>query len=198
MFPKSSTEQLKRHSVFLLDLAAYSGGDDWSLINHTVGLLRNQFPDRDARNLLIVDAVEGLEAMAGDRDRFGLYRTRRSRLAQLVRLARKANCHVIFVIEQGDTTKHLDEVFVSDLVIKLRSQLIGGYMQKTIEIEKARGVSHVRGIHELQIRSGKGSGIGMTPDDPKISFPKDDSDSTLGYIQVIPSLHIKNMTTEDN
>lgn len=193
LFPTSSKRAAKNNAVYLLDLAAYSGGDDWSLINHTVGLLKNQFPKKNARNLLVVDAVEGLEAMAGNRDRFGLFRTRRSRLAQLVRLARKANCNVIFVIEQGEKNKHLDEVFVSDLVIKLRSEKIDGYMQKTIEIEKARGIPHVRGIHELQIRSGGGgspSGVAV-PDDPCVRFPKNKVTKQLSYLQVIPSLHVK-------
>ena len=198
LFPVMS--ELDKNTVFFLDLAEYSGGDDWSLINHVVGLLRNQFPEPDAKHLLVVDAVEGLEAMAGKRDRFGLERTRRSRLAQLIRLARKANCNVVFVIEQGDTLAHLDEVFVSDLVIKLRSEQIDGYLQKTIEIEKARGVSHVRGIHEMQIRSGKGGGNGgiAVPDDPRIPFPEIDSATTLSYLHVIPSLHVKPFRDEQS
>ena len=106
--------------VYFLDLASYSAGDDWGLINHAVGLLQCRFRKPDSPHLLVVDAVEGLEAMAGTYDRFGLNRSRRSRLAQLIRLTRKANCHVIFVVEQKVTGEKLDEVFISDLVLRLR------------------------------------------------------------------------------
>ena len=185
-----------KSKVFFLDLAAYSAGDDWGLINQAVGLLPCMFGKqanggkKPAPHLLIVDAVEGLEAMAGRFDRFGLSRSRRSRLAQLVRLTRKANCHVIFVVEQKSQEERPDEVFVSDLVLRLRAEKNDAYLQKTIEIEKARSVSHIRGAHELQIRDGRGGGNpeGTAPDDPPLSI----SDNRwLAYLQVIPSLHQK-------
>jgi KaiC len=172
--------------VHFLDLASYSAGDDWGLINQAVGLLLCRFGATDVPHLLIVDAVEGLEAMAGNYDRFGLNRSRRSRLAQLVRLTRKANCHVIFVVEQKSKHERLDEVFISDLVFRLRADKSDEYLQKTIEVEKARSVSHIRGTHELQIRDGFGAGQDV-PDDPEIVL----NGNHLGYLQVIPSLHQK-------
>ncbi len=180
------------NEVHFLDLASYSGGDDWGLINQVVGLLNCRFKDTKMPHLLIVDAVEGLETMAGNYDRFGLSRSRRSRLAQLVRLTRKANCHVIFVVEQKSDAERLDEVFISDLVLRLRSEKIEEYLQKTIEVEKARSVSHIRGSQELQIRDGRGSGID-TPNDPIV---KDDKEKNFGYLQVIPSLHQRSYSGE--
>lgn len=192
---KIEADQLPLGSIFdrrincrvsFLDLASYSAGDDWGLINQVVGLLLCRFGVTDVPHLLVVDAVEGLEAMAGNYDRFGLNRSRRSRLAQLVRLTRKANCHVIFVVEQKSKSERLDEVFISDLVLRLRAEQCDEYLQKTIEVEKARSVSHIRGTHELQIRDGLGAGEDV-PDDPQMDL----SGNPIGYLQVIPSLHQK-------
>jgi|688.fasta_scaffold199930_2 KaiC/GvpD/RAD55 family RecA-like ATPase len=185
-------EETSLNEVHFLDLASYSGGDDWGLINQIVGLLRCKFKNATTPHLLIVDAIEGLETMAGNYDRFGLNRSRRSRLAQLVRLTRNANCHVIFVVEQKSDTERLDEVFISDLVLRLRAEKIDEYLQKTIEIEKARSVSHIRGTQELQIRDGKGSGYD-TPNDPTI---KTKDGEYIGYLQVIPSLHQKSKSRD--
>lgn len=185
-------EEKKFNEVHFLDLASYSGGDDWGLINQIVGLLSCKFKEAATPHLLIVDAIEGLETMAGNYDRFGLNRSRRSRLAQLVRLTRKANCHVIFVVEQKSDAERLDEVFISDLVLRLRAEKIDEYLQKTIEIEKARSVSHIRGTQELQIRDGKGSGYD-TPNDPTI---RNKEGKHIGYLQVIPSLHQRSKSRE--
>lgn len=174
------------HRVSFLDLAAYSAGDDWGLLNRTLGLLQNSSSRSDSPHLMVVDAVEGLEAMVGERDGFGLERSRRSRLAQMVRIARDVNCSIIFIVEQKSEKKRLDEVFVSDLVIRLRSRQRGGYLQKTAEIEKARGKAHIRGEHEYQIRSGKD---GNTPDDPSLDF---------GYFQILPSLNVKQFESTDS
>ena len=183
--------------VQFLDLAEFSAGDDWGLLNRIIGLLtcipgnsrENKFT-KTAKppHLLVIDAVEGLETMAGNLDAFGLRRSRRSRLAQLVRIARKANCSILFVIEQKSPDLKLDEVFISDLVLRLSVSERDGYLQKSIEVEKARSVGHIRGSHELQIRDGKG-GIGAPsiPDDPVLKL----KDKYLGYIQVWPSLHQK-------
>lgn len=199
LFQDDNGQSNNKSKVFFLDLAAYSAGDDWGLINQAVGLLPCTFgkqaksgepSENEAPHLLIVDAVEGLEAMAGRFDRFGLSRSRRSRLAQLVRLTRKANCHVIFVVEQKSQEERPDEVFVSDLVLRLRAEKNDAYLQKTIEIEKARSVSHIRGAHELQIRDGRGGGNPeeSAPDDPQLSIS---GNRWLAYLQVIPSLHQK-------
>ena len=183
--------------VQFLDLAEFSAGDDWGLLNRIIGLLTciaNECSENErekttkAPHLLVIDAVEGLETMAGNLDAFGLRRSRRSRLAQLVRIARKANCSILFVIEEKSADLKLDEVFISDLVLRLSVSERDGYLQKSIEIEKARSVGHVRGSHELQIRDGKG-GIGdpTIPDDPVLKLQGE----FLGYIQIWPSLHHK-------
>ena len=88
----------------------------------------------------------------------------------------------------------MDEVFVSDLVLKLGVEELDDYMLKTIEVEKARSVSHVRGVHELQIRDGKGGHGGAiedVADDPRIEFPANGQKRKLGYLQVIPSVQQK-------
>ena len=160
--------------VNFLDLADFSAGDDWGHLNRTIGL----FADLDKASgphLLVVDAVEGLEAMVGERDGFGLIRSRRSRLSQMVRIARKVNCCIIFVVEQKNEEERLDEVFISDLVLRLRARTRDGYMVKTVEVEKARSKPHVRGEHEFQIRSGQG--ILGASDDPPMSFSCVDTES---------------------
>ncbi|XZE33745.1 RAD55 family ATPase [Pirellulaceae bacterium SH501] len=168
----------KKSFVHFLDLAEFSAGDDWGLLNRILGLLQSNFKP-SVPHLLVIDAVEGLETMAGNVDAFGLHRSRRSRLAQLVRIARKANCNLLFIIEQKSSVVRLDEVFISDLVLRLNVTEKDGYLQKSIEVEKARSVSHVRGIHELQIRDGRGGyGEGDVPDDPRLVFnPATSSDA---------------------
>lgn len=163
IFNSSETHRI----VHFLDLADFSAGDDWGHLNRTIGL----FADLDKASgphMLVVDAVEGLEAMVGERDGFGLIRSRRSRLSQMVRIARKVNCCIIFVVEQKNEEERLDEVFISDLVLRLRARTRDGYMVKTVEVEKARSKPHVRGEHEFQIRSGQG--IPGAADDPRMSF----------------------------
>ncbi|MFO1065214.1 MAG: ATPase domain-containing protein [Pirellulales bacterium] len=194
--------------VHLLDLARYSAGDDWGLINRMLGLfadLKDSAPIATDRcnHLVILDAVEGLEAMVGDRDAFGLKRSRRSRLAQLVRVSKKVGCNLIFIIEQREEHVHLDEVFIADFVIRLRASDSYGYQRKTIEIEKARGVPHIRGRHEFQIRKGAGCDLGgncadepiMTIDEPAASAANQadakKDDDTFAYVQVMPSLDVK-------
>ncbi|MFN6303301.1 MAG: hypothetical protein ACK6AT_11045 [Planctomycetota bacterium] len=201
--PKSFAEIFERKKqnsavVQFLDLAEFSAGDDWGLLNRIIGLLpciQGDNPKKQSTetatppHLLVIDAVEGLETMAGNLDAFGLKRSRRSRLAQLVRIARKANCSILFIIEQKSPDLKLDEVFISDLVLRLSVSERDGYLQKSIEIEKARSVGHIRGSHELQIRDGKG-GVGdpSIPDDPVLIIT---DEKHLGYIQVWPSLHQK-------
>lgn len=204
----------KERNVFFLDLAHFSAGDDWGYLNRMIGLLQDvevaiadnemcegevsvtSSPPTDDKkkseasgHLLIVDAVEGLEAMVGERDSFGMIRSRRSRLAQMVRVARRSNCSVLFIVEQKVEHERLDEVFVSDFVVRLRAKMSDDYVSKTIEIEKARAKAHVRGEHEYQIRSGDRHG--NSADDPKIRLNLANVDSPLSYVQVFPSLQIK-------
>lgn len=172
--------------VHFLDLAEFSAGDDWGHLNRTLGLLADT-SSQSGPHLLVVDAVEGLEAMVGERDGFGLVRSRRSRLAQMVRISRKVNCSVLFVVEQKDDAERLDEVFVSDLVLRLRARTKDGYLLKTVEVEKARSKPHIRGEHELQIRGG--TGTEGASDDPAMILGE--TGRTFGYLQVLPSLHVK-------
>src|SRR4051812_16028362 len=102
-------------------------------------------------HLLIVDAVEGLETLVGDIDSFGLERSRRSRVAQLLRSA-EGRCHLLLVVEEGSNENQLDEEFVSDVVIRLGTSGDQRYSYRTISIVKARGQEHVRGEHRLLIR----------------------------------------------
>lgn len=152
----------ERHeSVYFLDLQASTAGDDWGFVNHLMGLLPKIETGTSPKHLLIIDAVEGLETFVGGRDAFGLERDRRSRVAQLVRRATAIGVHVVFIVEEPRAEARLPEQFVTDLVIRLRQQYDGAYAQRTIEVEKCRAVSHVRGQHEFAIRNGKGSHTGV-------------------------------------
>ena len=145
-----------RSAVQFIDLSTFSAGDDWHLMNRLTGVLAGQsaLAVNSTPNLIVVDAVEGLEAMVGERDLFGELRSRRSRIAQLGRLAKRANAHLIFVIEEAVSDAIQPEQYVADLVIRLRSVKDRDYDRRTVEIEKARGVSHTRGQHDVAIRLG--------------------------------------------
>lgn len=161
--------------VAFLDLASETAGDDYGLLNRTLTAL----PDRPRKNktcmrdgfphLLIVDAVEGLEALVGEFDAHGQRRSRRSRIAQLVRSAAD-NCSLIFVLEEPQEGVRLSEEFVVDYVLRLRRSKVWDYEQLTAQVEKARGEAHVRGQHPLVIRAGEGSTTGDQPnwDDPNV------------------------------
>jgi KaiC/GvpD/RAD55 family RecA-like ATPase len=180
-------------SVYFLDLQRETAGDDWTYLNHLVGLL----PECDVPHLLIVDAIEGLEAFVGEHDGFGERRTRRSRIAQLIRSCATAKSHVLFVVEEPERNARLPEQFVTDLVVRLRVDDGGGYSIRTLEIEKCRGVPHVRGSHEFYIRSGKGTQTGEigNVDHPQIEWKppvKGRKQSHLAHFYVVPSIHYWN------
>lgn len=186
-------EKLFGSSVGFLDLAAETAGDDWALINRILGA-RADVNRQDTRpSLVVIDAIEGLEALIGENDAFGLARSRRSRLAQLIRLAKRANTSILLVIEETRDFERLDEVFVSDLVIRLRATPNYGYLQRTLEVEKARGFGHTRGEHNFVVRSGRGTRTLGEPnwDDPELSLSPGTSDDKLSYLIVIPTLHVK-------
>ena len=191
--------------LFFVDLQADSAGDDWHFVNQLLGL----FPGvRDADenripNLLVIDAVEGLEAYVGDIDTFGQKRTRRSRIAQLSRICSKAGYNTIFVVERDNDDRREPEQFIADYVFSLGNRFDQDYLSRTIEIEKFRGCWHARGVHELSIRQGKGAYTGRLPnlDEPPIPWSSDfttDSDGSkiyanyLSHIMVTPSLHFEN------
>jgi KaiC/GvpD/RAD55 family RecA-like ATPase len=169
-FPEKAAKQ-----VYFVDLASTTGGDDWSLLNRLVATLapRTNAPP----HLVIVDAVEGLETLVGDKDSFGEDRPRRARIAQLLRTAQN-KCHVALVIEESDERKRLPEEFVTDVVIRLRYREERDYVRRTLEVEKVRGQYHARGQHDFAIRPDPLNQF--SPDLPKVGHD---------YFYVFPSLH---------
>jgi hypothetical protein len=164
--------------VGFVDLQQETAGDDWQFLNRIVAELPQPAPGA-ARHLLIIDAVEGLETFAGETDSFGVSRTRRSRVAQIIRSAAK-KCHIVLITEGENPNDHAEK-YVSDFVVRIHSEKAGSYLRRSIEIEKARGRAHVRGKHPLLIRSGAGTSTGgeYNPDDPYVNH---------AYIHVVPSL----------
>ena len=192
-------------TVYFLDLAEKSAGDDWNLINQLFGILNDtthvKTSEKDSQlnapHLIIIDAIEGLEAMMGEVDAFGLKRSRRSRLAQLIRMAKKVGSSLLFVVEQPIEGERLPEVFVSDLVLRFRAIQTEGYVNRAVEIEKARGTAHIRGQHDLSIREEKRDKV--NPDDEPIQLDdpcvwindEKGAQREISYVLAIPSLHIK-------
>lgn len=197
--------ETEKGNVIFLDMAGDTAGDDWGFLHKILSLLpapKNNAP----RHLVVIDAIEGFEAMAGKLNAFGEKSTRRSRIAQVMRLI-SGKCHVLLVVEQGERSAPgttLDEEFVADTVIRLDSISTRNYERRVLKVEKCRGQSHIRGQHHYSIRSGKGSTTGeqMNPDDPKLPAIWTDSDGgtladntdgiedrTQSYVQVFHSVH---------
>ena len=191
--------------VAFIDLAESTAGDDWGLVNRLIGSLPRIKDGIQPRHLVVIDAVEGLEVMSGDRDLFGELRTRRSRVAQVIRAAR-GKCHVCFVLEDSGEEERLPEEYVTDAVLRLRASTVDNYVRRTAEVVKARGQQCVRGQHVYVIRDGKGALRGglskergyYAPDDfhPDDPFnPSEDINKVRsridfqGYVQVFRSLH---------
>lgn len=176
-------------TVYFLDLQKQSAGDDWQFLNRLLGIL-----DRSdgQPHLMVIDAVEGLEVLVGRRDAFGEMRTRRSRIAQLIRTAKRnrSQAHLVFIIEEARPNRRLPEQFVTDMVVRLRQKRDAEYLVRTIEIEKCRGHAHDRGEHQFVIRSGCGASTGVEAhvDEPEIIF----DGKILAHLQVIKSLHAWN------
>ena len=166
--------------VAFVDLESTTAGDDWGLVNRIMAVLPPPM-DLEPRHLLVIDAVEGLQNLVGDRDAFGQRRTRRSRIAQVVRTASE-KCHVVFIVEERKDGIRLPEEFVGDVVIRLRAHYgARNYSGRTIEFEKVRGQPHVGGQHDLRVRHlGSWTGGVPNPDEPDVG---------ISYIQVFPSLH---------
>lgn len=186
-------------SVAFVDLASHTAGDDWAFVHRLLGVL--PYPeDTRPRHMVVIDAIEGLETFGGDVDAFGESSARRARIAKLMRLA-IGKCHVVTIVEESTDEVGLPEEFVSDVVFRLKSLEEHGYLRRTLQIEKARGQSTVRGRHAYVIRSGRGSTTGDSPnyDDPEVFAPTDDGDDGRGargadeehqsYVELFPSLH---------
>lgn len=183
--------------VYFVDLATATVGDDWGFVNRVLSVL-DEPGTNEPRHLVVIDSVEGFETLVGERDAFGLVRERRSRIAQILRSAGD-KCHALFIVEEPQEGERLPEEFVTDVVIRLRSVLVRDYVRRTVEIEKARGHSHVRGQHTYLIRSGTGATTGQreNPDDPLIENVHDQSEEPgsvkrpyhQSYLHVCHSLH---------
>ena len=158
--------------VVFLDLATHTTGDDWGYLNRVIGMLPS-IGESQPEHLLVVDAVEGLEVLVGETDAFGQKRDRRSRVAQLIRTAAR-KCHIVFLVESQDSGVRTPEEFIADAVIKLSIQSGKQYDQRVVSVEKVRGQTHVRGFHDIAIRSGYGSTTGtrQNPDDPFLPHPE--------------------------
>jgi len=181
--------------VIFVDMAAYTAGDDWGFLHKLLSLL--PVPNEgDPNHLIVIDAIEGFEALAGEVNAFGEKSTRRSRIAQVMRLL-SGKCHVLLVLEQGkgsDYHETLAEEFVVDTLIRLNSVSTRNYERRVLKVEKCRGQSHIRGQHHYSIRSGKGSTTGHqeNQDDPKLlplKRTKHDHDASQSYVQVFHSVH---------
>jgi hypothetical protein len=197
------------HSVCFIDLAETTAGDDWGFVNRLLALTQTPRIGHP-KPLFIMDAVEGFEAYGGRLDAFGEASSRRARIAQLARLA-AGKAHVVLIVEEMRSMQRLPEEFVADVVIRLRNVEVNKYLRRTVEIEKARGQSLVRGQHPFSIRKGAGSTTGsqINSDDPEILVSADHKENEVGvkaealdenntpypyqdYVQVFPSLNYLN------
>ncbi len=187
-----------RGSVIFMDIASYTAGDDWGFLHKLLSLLPFPEKDHEPRHLVVIDAIEGFEALAGEVNAFGEKSSRRSRIAQVMRLL-VGKCHVLLVVEQGasdDKNERLAEEFVADTVIRLESVTTRNYERRVLKVEKVRGQSHIRGQHHYSIRSGNGSTTGnqVNPDDPEVKLPFSEpgpngEQPKQSYVQIFHSVH---------
>jgi KaiC len=187
--------EVHRGHVIFVDMASYTAGDDWGFLHKLLALLPLPEGDEEPRHLVVVDAIEGFEALAGEVNAFGEKSTRRSRVAQMMRLV-EGKCHALLVVEKGGGEEQLAEEFVADTVIRLENRSIRDYERRLLKVEKVRGQSHIRGHHHYSIRSGGGSTTGhqSNPDDPEVEIAPAPSDSDRrrrlqSYVQIYPSVH---------
>ena len=173
--------------VCFVDLASRTAGDDWGFVHRLLSNLEESPKKEQPRHLVILDAVEGFETLVGDLNAFGEESSRRSRIAQVMRLA-AGRCHLLLVVEESRKERFPEE-FVTDVVIRLRNVETGRYVRRTVEIEKARSQWHRRGQHPYVIRNGGGSTTGeqQNADDPEVPRA-DDETKRQGYVHVFPSL----------
>lgn len=153
--------------VCFVDLATRTAGDDWGFAHRLISMLDKPARDKP-RHLVVLDAVEGFEALVGNLNAFGEKSSRRSRIAQVMRLV-AGKAHLLLVVEESRDERFPEE-FVTDVVVRLRNVETGRYLRRTIEIEKARGQLNIRGQHPYVIRDGKGSTTGNqdNADDPEL------------------------------
>src|SRR5205085_12479607 len=111
-----------RGKVIFVDMASYTAGDDWGFLHKLLSLMPmpesgDPRTDDAPRHLVVVDAIEGFEALAGEVNAFGEKSTRRSRVAQLMRLSEE-KCHTLLVVEKSVKSEELAEEFIADTVIR--------------------------------------------------------------------------------
>jgi KaiC/GvpD/RAD55 family RecA-like ATPase len=196
--PNGASSSPGSQEVCFVDLASRTAGDDWGFVHRLLSILKKPRPD-DPRHLVVLDAIEGFETLVGDLNAFGEKSSRRSRIAQVMRLAAE-KCHLLLVVEEARDQRFPEE-FVTDVVIRLRNVETGKYLRRTVEIEKARGQWHRRGQHPYVIRDGLGSTTGTqrNADDPLVQrnnsqekHPpvkgKNSKEQHQSYVHVFPSL----------
>lgn len=180
--------------IGFVDLARNTAGDDWGYVLRLLALLPRP-KQGGPKHLIIIDAVEGFEALVGDKDAFGEPTSRRSRIAQIMRLAaaEDGKSNLALIVEGQHRDELLPEVFITDLVVRLREVQANDYVRRTVQIEKARGYPHARGQHPFVIRSGEGSTTGTQEnfDDPRILSK---GVRCQAYFHVFRSLHYLSRT----
>ncbi|HEY6390100.1 MAG TPA: hypothetical protein VIX89_02410 [Bryobacteraceae bacterium] len=179
--------------IGFLDLLTTGVGDAWTFASHLLAALDSKpdskpgsasnsqdgAPERD-QSLIFVDNVDGFQAQVGEVNAFGEPSSVRARVMQTLKAARH-RAHLVFVSEeQGVGTETLIEE--SDVVVRLHLKEQGGYLYRSVEVQKARAQAIHRGDHYLLFRTGSGSTTGMqeNADDPR---------TCNAYVMVMPSLH---------
>ncbi len=140
--------------VTFVDLHRSSSDDEWGALTRLVETLRDT--KATPKQLLIIDAAQGLDTLVEKSDQAQGLRSRRSRIKRLLSLA-KNRCHIVLVVEARERDEGFHEESISDLVVRLREVEVNGYQRRTVAIEKLRGQPYVRGQHPIKFRSGRGS-----------------------------------------
>ena len=78
MLNQFEREDYERNRVVFVDIASYTAGDDWGFLHRLLSLLPEPERSEDPRHLVVIDAIEGFEAFAGEVNAFGEKSTRRS------------------------------------------------------------------------------------------------------------------------
>ena len=204
----SESDGTESSKMYFLDLQRNTTGDDWAFLNSLTGFLGTENPKKNGSDdtlrfsdLIIIDAVEGLQTITGEIDAYGEGRSRRARVAQLARNCTSTDTNLVFVIEKENDNIREPEQFITDYVFALRTKNDSDYIQRAIEIEKFRGCAHARGEHEIMFRTGKGtfSGDESHIDDPRITwlptFFKEQSNGDTSKREIVDL--IKKMGTQD-
>jgi hypothetical protein len=179
--------------IAFIDLESDTSGDDWAFLDKLLHALPSPRPG-DPLHLLVIDAIEGLETLVGRRDAFGEEQDRRARVAQLVRAA-SGKCHLVLVVEEPKRDERLPEVFIADVVVRLRTTADGDYSRRTVEVEKVRGQKHTRGQHDFRMRGPEPARVPTDAeaypiDTPAVGRHTGGKFEFMSYVLVFPSLHL--------